>query len=128
MNLHSRLLPGVSQHACAVTGGHLSRFDSGGLPMINFAHEQMHRASWPWLRGRSLCRDPSARAKAKVSRAEAEARSKREQLAQAAEARMARLQLASQQQQLWWLPGWQAQHACMHACMHALARTVLQPS
>jgi len=36
-----------------------------------------------------------------LSRSEKEAASKREQMAAAAEARMARLKLASQQQQLW---------------------------
>lgn len=36
-----------------------------------------------------------------MSKAEAEAEKKREQLAKAAEARMARLQLVTQQQQLW---------------------------
>jgi hypothetical protein len=39
--------------------------------------------------------------KVKLSKSEAEAERKREQLAKAAEARMARLQLVSQQQQLW---------------------------
>ncbi len=59
-----------------------------------------------------VCRDPEERAQAKVSRAQAAAASKREQLAQAAEARMARLQLLSQQQQLWC----SSLHAAAAAC------------
>ncbi len=50
-----------------------------------------------------VCRqEGGAGAKVKLSKAEAAAVQKREQMAAAAEARMARLQLISQQQQLWW--------------------------
>lgn len=54
-----------------------------------------------------------------MSRAQEEAARKREQLAQAAEARMARLQLLSQQQQLWCLPCMQRQHPA-RSCRVAL--------
>lgn len=52
---------------------------------------------------RCMCRSKQGKAAKppKLSRSEREAGEKREQMAAAAEARMARLKLASQQQQLW---------------------------
>lgn len=56
-----------------------------------------------FAKGSFACRrETGASGKVKLSKGEAAAAQKREQMAAAAEARMARLQLLSQQQQLWW--------------------------
>jgi hypothetical protein len=53
--------------------------------------------------GSARCRqEGGSSGKVRLSKAETAASQKREQMAAAAEARMARLQLLSQQQQLWW--------------------------
>ena len=86
------------------TGTSSTLYSIGGIREVYYStHVGHHSMQWSSTTSAFVCRSKQGKAvkPPKQSKTEREAGEKREQMAAAAEARMARLKLASQQQQLW---------------------------